>query len=79
MEEDGVIDNDEQAARLVLTCDRCGAQAAIDTAGLQIHPLEEATHRGWGVRTEEGDLCPRCARDWVLAAISRALGGGDPE
>ena len=43
-----MIENHEQDGRLALTCDRCGAQATIDTAGLQIHPLEEATHVGWG-------------------------------
>ena len=74
-----MIENDAQAARMVLTCDRCGAQATIDTAGLQVPPLEEATHWGWGVRTEYGDLCPRCARDWVMEALERALGDDDGE
>ena len=43
-----MIENDEQEARIVLTCDRCRAQTTIDTASLQIPPLEEATHMGWG-------------------------------
>ena len=62
-----------------MTWDRCGAQATIETAGLQVPPLEEATHMGWGVRTEYGDLCPRCAKDWVLEALDRALGDDDAD
>ena len=74
-----MIENHEQEARMVLTCDRCRTQTTIDTAGLQVPPLEEATHVGWGVRTEEGDLCPRCARDWVLEALDSALEDDDGE
>ena len=62
----------EKERKLLLACDQCAQRATIDGLDNLYHALEEATHQGWAVKTERGDLCPTCAHAWVLEAIDKA-------
>jgi len=41
----------------VLQCDRCGAFDCAKCVDIFIH---RHVHFGWRVRTDGGDICPRC-------------------
>ena len=68
-----VIEYREEERQLSLACDQCAQRATLDRLDTLFQALEEATHQGWAVKTECGDLCPTCAHAWVLESIDKAL------